>query len=110
MESLEKQKGDAKRWLSRQQLRLSTQAEEVSLEKGAMADLQEQDIMDFQKLLKRVNQLFDRQQQQQQYGNTTNNNNNNNSIGHNNNSAIRSGGLWWSVIAMMMMMMIIYTH
>lgn len=39
MESLERQKADAKRWLVRQQVRLQAQAEEVNREKRVIADM-----------------------------------------------------------------------
>lgn len=41
MESLEKQKAEAKRWLLRQQVRLMAQAEEVHKEKQVIGELME---------------------------------------------------------------------
>ncbi len=50
IESLERQKADAKRWLLRQQVRLQAQAEEVQREKLAVAELLAAEFADFQQL------------------------------------------------------------
>jgi hypothetical protein len=51
LESLEKQKAEAKRWLLRQQVRLEAQAEEVQREKSVVAELLEQELSYFRMIL-----------------------------------------------------------
>ncbi len=46
MASLQLQKADAKRWLTRQQVRLSVQCEEVGKEKSAQYSLLSEDFSD----------------------------------------------------------------
>jgi hypothetical protein len=49
---LQKQKMDAKKYMSRQQLRLLSQAEVVQQEKNCIADLLENNIVEFENLNK----------------------------------------------------------
>jgi len=51
LRSMQKQKGDAKRWLYRQQVRLQAQAIEVQWERSAIADFMQEDAGHFQTLL-----------------------------------------------------------
>jgi hypothetical protein len=51
MEGMQRQKGEAKRWLYRQQVRLQAQAVEVQWERSAIAEVLEQDFLQTQKLL-----------------------------------------------------------
>lgn len=67
--SLLKQKTDAKKWLYRQQVRLTAQCEEVRKEKSLVADvLQEEysELTALQKMLVAAKQLQQQQEQQQQ--------------------------------------------
>lgn len=54
MQNLQRQKADAKKWLHRQQLRLSAQCEEVQREKAVMADLYESEYQDIRRMLEVV--------------------------------------------------------
>ncbi len=54
LDSLERQKSEAKRWLLRQQVRLQAQAEEVQREKAAIAEILEADMTDLHLLLKQI--------------------------------------------------------
>jgi hypothetical protein len=74
LNSLLRQKGDAKRWLLRQQIRLSAQCEEVRKEKAFIGDLLEEENRDFLAMQQAIKQVFlqkkQEQQQQQQSSNT----------------------------------------
>lgn len=51
---MQKQKGDAKRWLLRQQVRLQAQAMEVQHERAIIGDLQSDDLAVLQALTRAI--------------------------------------------------------
>lgn len=54
LQQLQRQKADAKKWLHRQQLRLSAQCEEVHREKAAVSDLYESEFGEIRRMLEVV--------------------------------------------------------
>jgi hypothetical protein len=51
LDSLEKQKAEAKRWLVRQQVRLEAQTEEVQQEKTVIAGILAQELKDYRLMM-----------------------------------------------------------
>lgn len=65
LNSLYRQKGDAKRWLLRQQIRLTAQCEEVRKEKSYVAQMLEDEAKDFAVLQQALQNLFRKQMELQ---------------------------------------------